>query len=151
MGPIVTPHQPHPGGRPPLFTLQADLQAKIDGYFEQFEDSNTEGHPKKGKAPNVFGLCLYAGMSYDTFIDYENGDQDKNDQWFSVACKNARLRVLEYAGEVSYTHTAGAVFNTVNNTRKFKEPWKNAQTNEQTGPNNGPIQVTITPNQAGIL
>ena len=148
----MTPsHEPHPGGRPPLFTLQADLQAKIDGYFDQFKGSEVDGHAKKGKAPNVFGLCLHIGMSYDAFIDYENGDQDHENEEFSVSCKNARLKVLEYAGENAYSHTAGSVFNTVNNTRKFKEPWKNAQHQEIAGDKSAPLTIQITQNQAGIL
>lgn len=143
-------HQGEGGGRPRIFPTPEALQAKIDGYFDKFKDSHIEGSEKYKKAPNLFGLCLYAGMSYDAFVDYCSGEYDSETEKFSVAGEKARLRCLDYAGEHTYTLPAGAVFNQVNLTRKFKEPWKNAQHQEVTGPNNGPMQINITPNQAGI-
>lgn len=141
---------PNPVGRPPLFKEASQLQSLIDGYFTLFKGSEVEGHPKKGKAPNVFGLCLYAGMSYDAYIDYENGLHDREGEEFSVSCKNGRLRVLEYAGEKAYTHPAGAVFNTINNTRKFQEPWKNAQHQEVTGAGGGAIEFKLLKADEGL-
>lgn len=115
------------GGRPQHFKSAEDLQASVDAYFDQFEDSDEEGHPKKGKAPNLFGLSLYLGMSYDSLIEYENGERDTETEKLSVPLIAARLKCLEYAGERAFTHTAGAVLVGTNLTRKFKEPWKNAQ------------------------
>ncbi len=123
-------HQGEGGGRPPHWVLAADLETKVDAYFDQFESSDEEGHPKKGKSPNLFGLSLYLGMSYDSLIEYENGERDSEGQKFSVSLIRARLKCLEYAGERAFTHTAGAVLVGTNLTRKFKEPWKNAQHQE---------------------
>jgi len=117
----------HAGGRPPHWTEQADLQVAVDGYFSQFDDSEEEGHPKKGKAPNLFGLSLYLEMSYDSLIEYEDGERDSEEQQFSVPLRAARLKCLEYGMERIMDKTAGAVAVGTNLTRKFKEPWKNAQ------------------------
>ena len=134
-----------PAGRPPIYSDPEEVTRLMSGYFQQFDDP--EGQKAK-KAPNLFGLCRYLSISYDAFIDYENGQQGEE---LSVPFKDARLRCLEYAGEHVYTHTAGAVFAHVNLTKKFKEPWKNAQAQEITGANNGPVKVEITGTQAGIL
>ncbi len=134
-----------PAGRPPIYTDADEVFTLMEGYFQQFED---EEGPKAKKAPNLFGLCRYLSISYDAFIDYENETHVKG---LSVPFKDARLRVLEYAGEHAYTHTAGSVFNTVNNTRKFKEPWKNAQSNEIVGDKENPLAITITQSQASIV
>ncbi len=107
------------------------------GYFQQFDDP--EGGKAK-KAPNLFGLCRYLSISYDAFIDYENEQQGAE---LSVPFKDARLRCLEYAGEHVYTHTAGAVFAHVNLTKKYKEPWKNAQAQEITGKDGGALSFKL--------
>jgi hypothetical protein len=110
------------------------------GYFTQF-DSLDPTDPKTKKAINVFGLCLHADMSYDTFCGIENGEYDKVDPNFSKSVKKAKLKLLDFNAQHSLSHTAGAVFNTVNLTRKMAEPWKNAQHQEVSGPNGGPVQV----------
>ncbi len=138
-------------GRPRRWTVQADLESVVNAYFQQYDDAQgNECNPKAKKAPNIYGLCRFCQMSYDVFWDYEKGDYDTETEKFSDTLKDARLRILEYAGEHVYTHTAGAVFNQVNLTRTSAMPWKNAQHNEVTGPNNGPLSIQITQNQAGI-
>jgi hypothetical protein len=127
-------------GRPPLFDSADELQLKIDGYFSGWINLEKDD-PKLKEAPNIWGICLYAGMSYDAFADYENGLHDERDSEFSGTIKNAKLRLLDFNAKHVLTHTAGVVFNTVNLTRKMKEPWRNAQTNEHSGPDGGPIEL----------
>lgn len=134
-----------PAGRPPIFSDPQEVNSLMLGYFQQFED---EEGPKAKKAPNLFGLCRYMAISYDAFIDYENEQQGIE---LSIPFKDARLRCLEYAGEHTYTHTAGSVFAHVNLTKKFKEPWKNAQHQEITGANGDALKIEIAQNQAGIV
>lgn len=129
------------GGRPRRWTSQEELQTIVDSYFDQYDKAQIdETHPKAKKAPNIYGLCRFCQMSYDTFWDYEKGDCDTETEKFSDTLKDARLRILEYAGEHVYTHTAGAVFNQVNLTRTSSMPWKNAQSNEHSGPDGGPME-----------
>lgn len=137
------------GGRPKLWSSVDEMEAAMEGYFARWKDLDTED-PQSKKTPNVFGLCLHAGMSYDTFCDIVNGTYDEIDEKFCHAAKRAKLRILEYNAERSLSHTAGVVFNTVNLTRKMKEPWKNAQVNEVTGEGGGALVIQITPNQASI-
>lgn len=127
-------------GRPRRWDNAKELQGKIDGYFAQWEGLEPED-PRHKLAPNIWGLCLYADMSYDCFCDTENGIHDEADADFSEACKKAKLKLLEFNANHALTHTAGVVFNTVNLTRKMEEPWVNAQRSEMTGPGGGKIQV----------
>ena len=129
-----------PVGAPPKWELVEDLQAAIDGYFAKWNNLLVDD-PKLKKTPNIFGLCLFADMSYDTFCNIENGQYDKTNPEFGKAVKKAKLRLLDWNAEHALSHTAGMVFNTVNLTRKMEEPWKNAQSNELSGPNGGRIQV----------
>ncbi len=132
------------GGRPRRWTSEAELADLVEAYFVQFDDGDSEDSPKAKKAPNLFGLCRYTQMSYDAFVDYESGSMDTETEKFSVSLKDSRMRCLEYAAEHSFTHTAGAVFNQVNLTRKFKEPWKNAQHQEVSSPGKDTLDMKMT-------
>jgi len=116
------------------------MQSAMDGYFKKWDNLSPDD-PQFKKAPNIFGLCLHAKMSYDTFCGIENGEYDKRDTGFSKAVKAAKLWLLDFNSQHSLSHTAGCVFNTVNLTRKMAEPWKNAQSNEVTGKDGGPIEL----------
>lgn len=134
---------PNPNGRPRRWTDAAELDRLVDEYFTGFDIKEQESEGKSKKAPNLFGLCLFTEMSYDCFLDYENGSMDTETQKFSLPLQKARLECLNYAGEHAYTHPAGSVFTHVNLTKKFKEPWKNAQANEVTGTNGGAISIRL--------
>ncbi len=129
-----------PEGAPPRFANAEEAAQLIAGYFAKW-DNLPPDDPQAKKAPNVFGICLHCEMSYDCFCDYENGDHDKRDPKFSQTFKMAKVKLLDYNAQHALTHTAGAVFNTVNLSRKVKEPWRNTQVSELTGPNGGKIQV----------
>lgn len=144
----------HPGGHPPFalgnpgrpirWASPDLLESEIESYFVQFDDSENPAHKKHKKAPNVFGVCRHIKMSYDAFLDYESGKYDgegENYKPYSEVAKTVRVRVLEYAGEHTYSHPAGAIFNIINNTRKYKEKWKNAQSSEITGADGDPLKI----------
>lgn len=125
------------GGAPRLWNLASDLQAAIEGYFLT-ADAN--------KDPlGILALCVHTAMSWDAFCDYESGSMDTETEKFSVLLKNARLKVMAYAESKVFTHTAGATFQLTNLSRRFKEPWKNAQHQEITGKGGGPLIIQSTP------
>ena len=124
-----------PAGRPPRWSKASDLQEAINAYFE---DAKTKDEPI-----GILSLCDHASMSYDCFIDYENGSMDTETEEFSELCKKAKQKVMGYAEKRIYAHTAGATFQLVNLTRKTKEPYKNAQHQEVTGANGSPLSITL--------
>ncbi len=134
-----------PAGRPPIHTDPIAVQKLVDKYFKKFEVEDGE---KAKKAPNLFGLCLALSIGYDAFYDYEDG---KNGEELSGTFENARLRLLEYAGEHAYTMPAGSVFNHVNLSRRYANPFKNAMHQEIAGDKANPLAITITNSQADIV
>lgn len=141
-------HQGEGGGRPRRWQSEGELASAIAGYFDGIDQEPEEG--QKPKPPGLFALCVDTGMSYDCLLDYESGIYDDENNKFSETIKKARLMIAAFAEEQIYERTAGATFQLVNLTRKFREPYKNAQHQEITGPNNGPVQVSITQEQAGV-
>jgi hypothetical protein len=123
------------GGRPRHWGSPEILETAIDAYFT---DAISKEQPL-----GILALCVHTSMSWETFTDYERGDMDTETEKFSVPLKNARLRVMAYAESRVYENTAGATFQLTNLSRKFKEPWKNAQHQELTGANGGPISLSI--------
>ncbi|MES2367598.1 MAG: terminase small subunit [Pseudomonadota bacterium] len=132
-----------PAGRPPLWSKQADLQAQVDAYFVKCVQEESP--------PGIYGLADFLSCDPTTFYDYERGEQDTDTEQFSHTLKKARSKIVAYAESRIYEKTAGAVFQLVNLTRKFPEPSKNAQHQEITGDKGGPLAITITSNQAGIV
>lgn len=103
----------HPGGRPPVFETDEDLQAAIHEYF----DKGVKIKPVVvGKPPNNFvqnipvptitGLCYYIGFdSRQSFYDYEQRPQ------FSYTVKRARLFIeQEYEEQLQIGNNIGAIF-----------------------------------------
>jgi hypothetical protein len=125
------------GGRPRRWESEADLAAAINAYFE---DAIANEQPL-----GILALCVHTKMSWDCFTDYESGEMDTENAKFSGLLKEARLRVMAYAESQVYDHTAGATFQLTNLSRKFKDPWKNAQQQEHVGPNGGPVVIISTP------
>ncbi len=80
-------------------------------------------------------------MSYDCFIDYASGEMDTETEKFGELCQKARTKVMGYAEKRIYANTAGATFQLVNLTRRCKEPLRNAQHNELTGKDGGPLEI----------
>jgi hypothetical protein len=113
------------GGAPRRWEKAADLESAINAYFE---DAIANEQPL-----GILALCVHAKMSWDCFTDYESGEMDTESEKFSGLLKHARLRVMAYAESQVYDHTAGATFQLTNLSRKFKDPWKNAQHQEHSG------------------
>lgn len=113
------------GGRPRKWESVETLQAAIDAYFT---DAISKEQPL-----GILALCVHASMSWETFTDYERGDMDTETEKFSVPLKKARLQVMAYAESRVYENTAGATFQLTNLSRKFADPWRNAQHQEHSG------------------
>lgn len=122
-------------GRPRRWTKAAELEAAVKAYFE---DAIANERPL-----GVLALCVHAGMSWDCFHDYENGSMDTPDEKFSVLLKDAKTKVMAYAESRVYENTAGATFQLCNLSRGSKNPFKNASHQELSGPNGGPISVSL--------
>ncbi len=140
-----------PAGRPRRWQTAQELEDAVEGYFLALEQAADMEPDKKPKPPGIFALCVHAEMSYDTFLDYESGEKDTETDKFSETLKKTRMRIVAFAEEQIYDRTAGATFQLVNLTRKFREPHKNAQHQEITGKDGGALNITITPNQASIV
>lgn len=93
----------HPGGRPPTFTNAAEIQDKIDQYFESCkgEPLMVDGQPfldKNGfpiminsRPPTVTGLALALGFhSRQTLLNYQAKKE------FVDTITRAKMRVEEY-------------------------------------------------------
>ena len=93
----------HKGGRPPKFGSAAELQAKIDQYFEDCkgEPLMVDGEPYLDKhgmpvvigahPPTVTGLALALGFkARQSLIDYAGKEQ------FADTIARAKMRVEEY-------------------------------------------------------
>ena len=50
-------------GRPPKYSSEEDLRTEITAYFAQCD--------KKHEMPNKAGLCLFLGISRDTYNEYK--------------------------------------------------------------------------------
>jgi len=145
-------HPPYPGGgKPRKWPTEKSLSDAVEAYFLEIEQAVELYPDKKPAPPGLFALCVHAGMGYDCFLDYENGSMDTESEKYSEILKNARLRIAAYAEQQIYERTAGATFQLVNLTRKMREPYKNAQHQEITGKDEGPIKFEVTPIQASIL
>lgn len=82
-------------GRPREYKTAADLEARIEEYFEENEDAYT-----------ISGLALFLGFeSRQSFYDYEKNGE------FSYTIKSARLAIEEYYEKALINKNAGgAIF-----------------------------------------
>jgi hypothetical protein len=124
------------GGRPPAFESASDLEAKVKAYFLQCDQED--------KPYGIYGLISHLSIDPTTFYDYESGDRDTENEKFSHILKRSRLKVVAYAETKLYDKTAGSVAQLVNTTRKFPEPFKNAQHQEITGKDGGALEFALT-------
>lgn len=122
-------------GRPRRWKTVDELEKAIEAYFL---DAIANEQPL-----GILALCVHAKMSWDCFHDYERGDMDEYPDEFSGPLKAARLRIMAYAESNVYNHTAGATFMLTNLSRNLKNPWKNAQHQELTGANGGPVELSL--------
>lgn len=139
-----------PAGRPRKWHTAKELEDAVESYFLAIEQEADRDENKKPKPPGIFALCVHVGMSYDTFLDYESGDKDTETDKFSETLKKTRMRIVAFAEEQIYDRTAGATFQLVNLTRKFREPHKNAQHQEITGKDGGAVEIKLTKADEGL-
>lgn len=116
-------------GRPPTYKSPADMQERVDAYFEACEGEMAEdpetGGPmldKRGQVvyinrrpPTVTGLALALGfMSRQSLLDYEG----KNSAYRAILA-TAKMRIQQYAEERLYDRDGcmGARFNLAHNFR----------------------------------
>jgi DNA-packaging protein gp3 len=126
-------------GRPRKFESPSELNKMVDEYFDNCKKNETP--------PGIYGLIDHLSCGVQTFYDYEN---DTENSEFSDILKKARLKVVAYAESKLYDKTAGGVAQLVNTTRKFPDPFKNAQHQEVTGPNNGPLSFKLLKADEGL-
>ena len=91
------------GGRPLKFENAAELQIKIDDYFNFCDE--------KGKPYTITGLALALDTCRDTLLEYENRDK------FADTIKKAKMKIHNYAEEACFfaKNPAGIIFNLKNN------------------------------------
>ena len=126
----LTEIKKHPGGRPLKCKSPAELQQKIDNYFNDCEKNN--------KHLTVTGLALALDFtSRYMLIEYEGRDE------FATAIKKAKLRVQNYLENKLFSNNAaGTIFNLKNNFG-----WQDKQEiNQTTTVNNNQFDISkLTP------
>ena len=89
--------QKHAGGRPRLFSTPAELQARIDDYFENCRDG--------GKPFTIAGMAYWLEMDRQTFYNYK-----ERDEYFGTI-KRARDKILATLEEMIVVDgRAGQIF-----------------------------------------
>lgn len=118
-------YRKNPVGRPPRYKSLAEMQAKIDAYFEDCQGTllkNEAGEPVLDKfgngiyigqhPPTVTGLALWLGFtSRQALLNYQGKRE------FVDAITRAKARCEQYAEERLYDRngTSGAQFSLKNN------------------------------------
>ena len=125
----------HPGGRPPFWATVQELSEQVDAYFNECKVND--------KPPGIYGLIDFLSCGIQTFYDYGDGKNDREDNQFSDIIRVARVKVAAFAESRVYANTAGAVSQLVNLTKKFPEPYKNSQQTEVVGNNGGAIELRL--------
>ncbi len=87
-----------PAGRPLKFKTPAEMQAKIDAYFDHCDEV--------GEPYTITGLALALDTYRDVLIDYQNKDE------YSNAVKRAKQRCENFAEKRIYAdkNAAGPIF-----------------------------------------
>ena len=114
--PTKPPREPKPLGRPLKFKTAAQLQKKVDEYFDACAEHKIP--------PTITGLALALDTTRQTFIDYEGRDA------FTDTIKKAKLRCENYAEIQLFRgrNVAGVIFNMKNN-----YGWKDKRQHEHDG------------------
>lgn len=118
-------------GRPAKYNSPEAMQAQIDDYFASCD---AEQRPY-----SIPGLAYHLGFSSrGSLYDYEH--RNANNAAFSDTIKKARLRIEVQRAEMLVTckgNPAGIIFDL-----KANFGWKDQQSIEVTGPEDGPLQLT---------
>lgn len=85
--------EPRPVGRPKKYQTAAEMEVKIDEYFDWCDQQLEVTHDAKGnekilhKPYTVSGLCLYLDMDRVTLLEYQDLDE------YSSTIKKAKVRI----------------------------------------------------------
>jgi len=137
MGEVAVVEKKNLGGRPMKFTSLAELEGKINEYFESCFEGNLETGRREQIEPfTITGLALALDTSRETLMDIENENGSYTKE-YSDAIKKAKLRCQNYAEKHMFTarNPAGAIFALKN------YGWKDKIETEITGLNGQPVQV----------
>ena len=124
------------GGRPAKYKKPADLDKKINQYFESCYEKIRSGKTinKILRRPlSITGLCLYLGFSgKDSFYDYEKRQE------FSNCIKRARLAIENFYEErLSSTTPTGSIFALKN------FGWRDTHEHEVMGKDGGEVILKV--------
>jgi hypothetical protein len=88
----------HKLGRSRKYTSAAELEKKIDGYFQELPSKKEVYINEKTGIPHIIqtpayyaSLLLHCGMTYTTALPYEKGEYDDEHNAFSKVLTRARM------------------------------------------------------------
>lgn len=64
----MTKRDKNPGGKPPKYKDERELKSRIAEYFKRFSNRRKRGYVP----PNKAGLCVFLGMTRETYSQYRN-------------------------------------------------------------------------------
>jgi len=143
---MAAPKEKRSAGQPPKFNSLAELQAKIDEYFETKVGSkiikDNDGNvctDKKGNPvyevtpPTISGLALFLGFkSRQSLYDYKERAE------YSYALHATTLKIEEFAeSQLFVGNHQGAIFWLKN------KGWKDNQDVTHLGAGGGPVKVVV--------
>jgi len=95
-------------GRPPKYKSPAELQKKVDEYFEIGVPTKTvmvKDKPVEIQTPTITGMVLYLGFcDRASFYDYEKNKE------FSHTLKKARARIEQHYEELVASGVTSVIF-----------------------------------------
>jgi hypothetical protein len=118
-------------GRPPLYSDPAKLEEKINAYFDWCDSQTRDVPQSRGgikvvyKAYTIGGLCLYLGISKDTFSEYAKRPE------FAETIKKARTRVETWTEEHAIMGDVNPLFSIFSLKHNFD--WKDKREFEHSG------------------
>jgi hypothetical protein len=98
------------GGRPPKYSDPAELEKKIEEYFESIQPkwNDESGQLETSDFPSITGLTLFLGFCDKSSL-YDYRDHDKKE--FSHLIKKAITRIEHhYEKSLNYKSPTGAIF-----------------------------------------
>ena len=111
----------HPGGRPPKYKNQAEMQKAIDSYFAT--DAFIETDNGKVYSPTIAGLAYHLDLTRQGLLEYSHKGE------FSYTVKKAKQKVEIFLEQrLASNAVAGTIFNLKNN---FE--WKDKTEQEVSG------------------
>lgn len=106
----------HPGGRPPLFKTESELNKLIENYFKECKDHRETYITKQGKViedlnipqnPTIAGLAYALGIDRGTIYNYE-----KTEQFFNTIIRARDYIIQNFESKAANTdgNISGTLF-----------------------------------------